>query len=229
MPVRPALPGSALLLFCRRNISATVALSVRLFNVSFKMKPDTFLSGSELKAEEELVKRAQHNREAFGELYEIYYRRIFNFAVKRTADIQLSLDITSITFLKALNQIHKYRWRDVPFGAWLYRIAGNEVNDHYRKQGGKRVASIEEIAELADTGDYADEINHAEEQLSRQEEFLLLHKKIAELPEIYQEVIALKFFEKKKIKEMVKILGKKEGTIKSLIHRGLENLKEKMR
>ena len=175
------------------------------------------------------MKRAQHNREAFGELYEIYYQRIFNFALKRTADIQLALDITSITFLKALNQINKYRWRDVPFGAWLYRIAGNEVNDHYRRKGGKRIASIEEIAELADTGDYADEINHAEEELSRHEEFLLLHKKLAELPEMYQEVITLKFFEKKKIKEIVKILGKKEGTIKSLIHRGLEKLKEKMR
>jgi len=193
------------------------------------MKHDTFLSTSQLKAEEELVKRAQHNRQAFGELYEIYYQRIFNFAVKRTADIQLSLDITSITFLKALGQIKKYRWRDVPFGAWLYRIAGNEINDHYRRGGGKRIASIEEIAELADTGDYADEINHAEEELSRQEEFLMLHKKIAELPEMYQEVITLKFFEKKKIKEMVEILGKKEGTIKSLIHRGLEKLKEKMR
>lgn len=193
------------------------------------MKPDTFLSSSQLKAEEELVKRAQHNREAFGELYEIYYQRIFNFALKRTANIQLALDITSITFLKALNQIKKYRWRDVPFGAWLYRIAGNEINDHYRRQVGKRIASIEEIEELADTSDYADEINHAEEELSRHEEFLLLHKKLAELPEMYQEVITLKYFEKKKIKEIVKILGKKEGTIKSLLHRGLEKLKEKMR
>lgn len=193
------------------------------------MKPDTFLSGSQLKAEEELVKRAQHNREAFAELYEIYYQRIFNFALKRTADIQLALDITSVTFLKALNQINKYRWRDVPFGAWLYRIAGNEVNDHYRRGGSRRVASIEEIAELADTGDYADEVNHAEEELNRHEEFLLLHKKLAELPEMYREVITLKFFEKKKIKDMVLILGKKEGTIKSLIHRGLEKLKEKMR
>ena len=192
------------------------------------MKPDNLLSSSQLKAEEELVKRAQHNREAFGELYEIYYQRIFNFALKRTANIQLALDITSITFLKALNQIKKFRWRDVPFGAWLYRIAGNEINDHYRRQGGKRIASIEEIAELADTSDYADEINHAEEELSKYEEFLLLHKKLAELPEMYQEVITLKFFEKKKIREMVKILGKKEGTIKSLLHRGVEKLREKM-
>lgn len=193
------------------------------------MKPETTLSSDQLKAEEELVKRAQHDREAFGELYGMYYQRIFNFALKRTVNVQLALDITSITFLKALSQIRKFRWRDVPFGAWLYRIAGNEINDHYRRQGGRRIASIEEIAELADTAGYADEINHAEEELSRHEEFLLMHKKLAELPDMYREVITLKFFEKKKIREMVDILGKKEGTIKSLLHRGLAKLKEKMR
>ncbi|MGA2157590.1 MAG: sigma-70 family RNA polymerase sigma factor [Dehalococcoidia bacterium] len=180
-----------------------------------------------LKDEEELVKRAQHNREAFGELYELHYQRIFNYAVKRTANVQIALDITSVTFLKAFSQIKKYRWRDIPFAAWLYRIAGNEINDHFRREG-RRPASIEQIAELADTSDYIDEINQAEEELSKHEEFLLLRRRLAELPPMYQEVIVLKFFEKKKIREMVNILGKKEGTIKSLIHRGLEKLKEKM-
>jgi len=192
------------------------------------MKVTAPMSPEELKSEEELVRRAQHSKDAFGELYEIYYQRIFNFALKRTANVQLSLDVTSVTFLKALNQIKKYRWRDVPFGAWLYRIASNEVNDYYRKEGSKTVR-IEQISELADTSDYADEINHAEEELNRHEEFLLLHRKIAELPEMYQEVITLKFFEKKKIREIVKILGKKEGTIKSLLHRGLEKLKDNMK
>ena len=192
------------------------------------MNPDTSITPDQLKAEEELVKRAQHSPEAFGDLYEIYYQRIFNYAVKRTANVQLSLDITSTTFLKAFSQIKKYRWRDVPFAAWLYRIASNEINDHYRRQGGRRMSSIETIVELADTSDYADEINEAEDELNRHEEFILLHKKISELPFIYQEVIALKFFERKKIREMVKILGKKEGTIKSLLHRGVEKLREKM-
>ena len=192
------------------------------------MKTDSLITPGQLKSEEELVKRAQHTPQAFGELYEIYYKRIFNYALKRTANVQLALDITSVTFLKAFSQIKKYRWRDVPFAAWLYRIASNEVNDHYRREGVRRVSSIESIAELADTSDYADEINQAEEELSRYEEFVLLHKKISELPVIYQEVIALKFFEKKKIREMVKILGKKEGTIKSLLHRGVEKLREKM-
>jgi RNA polymerase sigma-70 factor (ECF subfamily) len=192
--------------------------------IKTEISPDTYA----LKAEEELVKRAQHSREAFGELYELHYQRIFNYAVKRTANVQIALDITSVTFLKAFSQIKKYRWRDIPFAAWLYRIAGNEINDHFRREG-RRPASIEQIAELADTNDYIDEINQAEEELSRHEEFLLLRQKLAELPPMYQEVIVLKFFEKKKIREMVNILGKKEGTIKSLIHRGLEKLKEKMR
>jgi len=194
-----------------------------------RMTSESSLSPDQLQAEKELVKRAQHSPEAFGELYEVYYRRIFNYALKRTANVQLALDITSVTFLKAFSQIKKYRWRDVPFAAWLYRIASNEVNDHYRREGGRRVSSIESIADLADTGEYIDEINEAEEELSRHEEFITLHRKISELPFIYQEVIALKFFEKKKIREMVKILGKKEGTIKSLLHRGVEKLREQMK
>ncbi len=189
------------------------------------IKRDT--SSFSVQPEEELVKRAQHNREAFGELYELNYQRIFNYALKRTANVQLSLDITSVTFLKAMNQINKFRWRDIPFAAWLYRIASNEINDYYRKEG-RRNISIDKISELADTTDYADEVNQAEEELSKHEEFLLLHKKLAELPSMYQEVIVLKFFEKKKIKDIVKILGKKEGTIKSLLHRGIEKLREKM-
>jgi len=178
-------------------------------------------------SEEELVKRAQHSREAFGELYEIHYQRIFNYALKRTANVQLALDITSVTFLKAMNQIGKYRWRDIPFAAWLYRIASNEINDHYRRENRHNV-SIDQVMELVDTGDYADEVNNAEEELSKHEDFLLLHSKLAELPSMYQEVIMLKFFEKKKIKDIVKILGKKEGTIKSLLHRGIEKLRENM-
>lgn len=181
-----------------------------------------------LKTEEELVKRAQHHPEAFGELYEIYYQRIFNFAVKRTANVQLALDITSITFLKAFKEIKKFRWRDVPFAAWLYRIASNEINDHYRREGGRTVR-LEEVEDLVDTNDFADEICQAEEELQRHREFLVLHQKIMELPPKYQEVIVLKFFEKKKIREMVKILGKKEGTIKSLLHRGLDRLREQMK
>ena len=191
------------------------------------MKTGTLLSPADLKVEEDLIKRAQHNREAFGELYELYYPRIFNFALKRTANVQLALDITSATFLKTLKEIKKFRWRDVPFSAWLYRVAGNEINDYYRRRG-SREERLEDAAKLVDATQFSDEIAEAEEELGRHEEYLQLHKNVSELPQKYQEVIALKYFEKKKIREMVKILDKKEGTIKSLLHRGLEKLRERM-
>lgn len=54
---------------------------------------------------------------------------------------------------------------------------------------------------------------------------MTIQEKIFKLPVKYQEVIVLRFFEKKKIKEIAEILGKKQGTIKSLLHRGLEKLK----
>ena len=69
------------------------------------------------------------------------------------------------------------------------------------------------------------ELIEAEDKLKMHRDFLEIQEKISELEIKYQEVITLRFFEKKKIQEIAEILGKKEGTIKSLLHRGLEKLK----
>ncbi|MFO7996514.1 MAG: sigma-70 family RNA polymerase sigma factor, partial [Dehalococcoidia bacterium] len=66
----------------------------------------------------------------------------------------------------------------------------------------------------------------AQEELKQHQDFLKIQEKIVRLPAKYQEVIALRFFEQKQIKEMAEILGKKEGTIKSLLHRAVEKLRE---
>jgi hypothetical protein len=58
----------------------------------------------DLQLEEELVRKAQHSRQAFGELYRCYYAGIFGYTLNRVADVQLALDITSATFFKALNR-----------------------------------------------------------------------------------------------------------------------------
>ena len=70
------------------------------------------------------------------------------------------------------------------------------------------------------------EVLKAQEELKKHQDFLKIQEKISQLPIKYQEVITLRFFEKKKIKEISEILGKKEGTIKSLLSRGLEKLRE---
>jgi len=89
--------------------------------------------------------------------------------------------------------------------------------------------SLEEIPDsITPSNPPIDEVIEAEEELRRHEDFLLLHENISKLPIKYQDVITLRFFENKQIKEIGEILGKREGTIKSLLHRGLKKLKKLM-
>jgi len=179
--------------------------------------------------EKELIKKAQKEPEAFAELYDKYYPQIFGYILKRIADLEIAQDITSETFFKALKNLWKFRWKNISFSAWLYRIANNEIANYFRKNK-KYSISLEKLKEKGfepiSLHNPEAEFLKAQEELKKHQDFLKIQEKISQLPIKYQEVITLRFFEKKKIKEIAEILGKKEGTIKSLLHRGLEKLKE---
>ncbi len=178
-------------------------------------------------SEKDLIRRAQKDPEAFGELYEQNYVRIFGYILRRIANIELAQDITSETFCKAFDKLGQFRWRNVPFSAWLYRIAGNEVANHYR-QNGHHPIPLDEIREPTTIIDPPAEMIEAQDELSQHQDFLHLQGKIARLPIKYQEVMALRYFEEKKVSEIADILGKREGTVKSLLSRALEKLRNSM-
>lgn len=89
---------------------------------------------------------------------------------------------------------------------------------------------LEKIPEITyvNTGAAENNLREVEFELQRNEEFLVLHNSISMLPNKYQEVITLRFFEDKQVKEVSEILGKREGTVKSLLHRGLKKLEPLM-
>lgn len=184
----------------------------------------------DLDEERELVRQAQRSPAAFAELYDRHYGRIFGYCLRRTADLETAQDITSETFLKALNKLWQFRWRNVSFSSWLYKIATNEINQYFRKAEYKRSISLEELQEQGfepmSPHDPENEFLEAQEELRQYQDFLEVQVKLAQLPARYQEVIALRFFEKKQIKEIAEILGKKEGTVKSLLSRAVEKLRE---
>jgi len=184
----------------------------------------------DLSEERELVKQARKDPEAFAKLYDQYYPKIFGYALRRTANLEVAQDITSETFFKALKKLWQFRWRNVTFSSWLYKIATNEVKQYFRKAEYKKSVSLEELQEQGfepiSPYDPESELIEAQEKLKQYQDFLEIQEKIARLPVKYQEVVALRFFEKKQINEIAEILGKKEGTIKSLLHRAVEKLKE---
>jgi RNA polymerase sigma-70 factor (ECF subfamily) len=184
----------------------------------------------ELEQEKELVERAKRDTQAFGELYEHYYTPIFGYVMRRTASIQIAQDITSEVFFKSLKNLRHFQWREVPFSAWLYRIAAHEIANHHNGNNRHFLPLSDELADsIIDPAPTAEnELIEAETELARHKDFLVLQSKIKMLPVKYQEVIALRFFEDKSLKEISEILGKREGTVKSLLHRGLEKLRKYM-
>jgi len=182
-----------------------------------------------LEQEKALVRKSQEDIKAFGELYDEHYARIFNYVLRRTASIESAQDITSEVFFKALKNIKRFRWRGIPFSSWLYRIAANEIASYFRNHG--RVEYDPDPVSNPDnmvSSSAEAEIIEAEAELERHEEFLALHKNISRLSVKYQEVITLRFFENKRLKEIGEILGKREGTVKSLLHRSMEKLRNLM-
>jgi RNA polymerase sigma-70 factor (ECF subfamily) len=183
----------------------------------------------DLEREKELIHKAKNDAQAFGELYDEYYSQIFGYVLRRTTSIDAAQDVTSEVFFKALKNIKKYRWRGIPFSAWLYRIATNEIANNFRRNKRRQLLTEEIMNSTSDLNTSAAvEIAQAEADIKKHKDFLAIHANISRLPVKYQEVIVLRFFENKQLKDIGIILGKREGTIKSLLHRGLERLRKLM-
>jgi RNA polymerase sigma-70 factor (ECF subfamily) len=181
-----------------------------------------------LKDEKELILSIKKDRAKFGLLFDVAYPRIFQYIMRRTGEYALSQDIAAETFLKAYIKISDFEWKNISVMSWLYRIATNEINSTYRKKGLLRLnhSTILNVEALrVDSAE--DERIRAEEEFQQHAEFIRMLQAIKKLPVRYQEVIALRFFEELSISQISEILSKPEGTIKSLISRGLEKLRRK--
>jgi len=179
--------------------------------------------------EQVLVEKAKNDPEAFAILFDKYYAGILSYVFHRTLDMGLAKDITSETFLKAFISLNRFTWRNNGFSAWLYKIATNEVNMYYRKGKYKPVSlnSLQEQFGLDIIDSSTTEVAQFEAGLKEKiyEDFIFLQSKMRDLPVKFQEVLALRYFEHKSIKEIGEILEKNEGTIKSLLSRGIDKLK----
>lgn len=186
----------------------------------------------DLTAEQEIIEKARLDPSNFGPIFDAYYSAIFSYALRRVANPVVAQDITAETFYKALTNIHKFKWQGISISHWLYRIGTNELRMYFRKNK-YQSHSLNLMSERVgfdpiDEQNLADEIDEIQTRLERNKEFLRAQKLLITLPVKYQEVIALRFGENKKLSEIASILEKKEGTVKSLLSRGLRLLREQM-
>ncbi len=174
--------------------------------------------------EAELVERARTQPEAFGHLYERYYSVVLNYVFRRTLDVALAEELTSNTFFNALRALGGYENRG-KFLAWLYRIAGNEIRLNWRARRKQHEGEARWRAELGRVRFATDRAIATEEVEEQARQFARLHEALGRLPERYQTILALRYFESLSCEEVAEVVGTKVGTVKSLIHRGLKQLR----
>lgn len=143
---------------------------------------------------------------------------IFNFIFRKIDDEENTADLTSQTFLKALRNIKKYKYKGVPFSAWLYRIASNEVNKFYRQTNKKLVFSFDE----------KEFENLIEQNLEEEKELDIdyIIRQMHSLSETDIEVLELRFFESKTFAEVAFILEINEANAKMRTYRAIEKLRK---
>ncbi len=171
-------------------------------------------------SEERLIERAKRDADAFGQLYERYVDRIYNYIYYRTGDQHEAEDLTARVFYRALGHMDEYRQRGAPFAAWLYRIAHNLVANWHRDRSRRHDVRLDDIMAIAEKGD-------GPERLAEQaEEAHTLLDAMGHLPAERQQLLILKFAEGLSNAEIARIMGRSEGAIKSLYHRTLIALRD---
>jgi len=160
--------------------------------------------------------------EAFSDLYNQYVTRIYNYIYYRTGNAFDAEDITSRVVYRAFQHIRTYQEKGVPFSAWLYRIAHNLVANWHRDNSRKKEISLDEYHQSLLKTD------HLERSLEDNQEREILIKAIRRLPAERQQLIIMKFFEHLSNMEIAVIMGRSEGSVKSLYHRTLLSLREKI-
>ncbi len=171
---------------------------------------------ADLLAEEQEVQLAQKDPARFEVLYERYYEDILLFIYQRIDSKEDAFDLCSQVFMIALSKIQQFKFKGVPFSAWLYRIAINEVNKAFSKKTSQRSINLDDrivgklIAETEHTDDRYEEVAEALKRLN---------------PDQLQ-MIELRFFEERSFSEIGDVLQITENNAKVKTYRALDKLNE---
>lgn len=163
-----------------------------------------------------LVIAAQADPARFAALYDRYFGDVFRFILRRAGDRDLTADLTQQAFLKAMLSLSRYESRGLPFRAWLYRIALNELRMHWRKK--KEVLidlSFTQVKGLSEEFD----LRLDEDDAQR------LARALNQLDEARAQLIQLRYMDGLSFLEVGHVLGIGADAAKMRTHRTLAQLR----
>lgn len=183
--------------------------------------------GSEgrIEATAELIEHAHTDRDAFGELYDLYLHRVYAFCLAHTRHHHEAEDLTAQTFERALHAIGRYEHRGAPFSSWLFRIAANLATDRVRQ--GRQLVVLGDTSTQGAGAGISNEPD-PEDWVVRWERATWLRSHIAGLPPDQEQALQLRFWGGQSVAEVAVQLNRTENATKQLLHRAVENLRARL-
>lgn len=170
---------------------------------------------NDLELKKVVERAAAHEQDALALIYERYVDRVYRYICVRVRNREIAEDITARTFLKMVERIGGFKWRGAGFDAWLFRIARNNVIDWYRR----RPDAQEFDTEIAENAAGPEAIVITDEALR---EALTA---VRDLKENQRDVVLLRVVAEMTTKETAVVLEISEVNVRTLLHRGLVNIK----
>ncbi|MGH2417026.1 MAG: RNA polymerase sigma factor [Candidatus Limnocylindria bacterium] len=161
------------------------------------------------------------DRDAVAHLFDRYYDPVYRYAFARLGNVSDAEDAASETFMAMVHALPRFRWRGVPFEAWLFRIAMSKVVDVARHRTRVRPAGVGLADEVADGG------TEPERVVGLREVRRELVAEVERLPRDQRDVVMLRFFLSRSIREVATALDRSEGAVKQLQFRALSTLRRR--
>jgi len=169
---------------------------------------------------DKLAQRATTDEEAFEELYEHFFPRVYNFIFARLKNSADADDVASTTFLKMNENLESYDPERAAFSTWLFRIANNAIIDHTRHIDRNQETEWEEFFDPA-----APEKEEPERQMINSETSRELLAALDKLNERERRIIELRYWGEQDTKTIAELLSMSESNVRVTLHRTLGKLK----
>ena len=157
----------------------------------------------------------------FEEIYRKYFSDVYAFILRLSGDVHLAEDITSETFIKAMQSFDKFRG-DCDVRVWLCQIAKNCYYSHLRKTSREEYTDEVELINIPDEG------SSVEDQLIKKERLVEIRKALHDIPDQYKEVYMWRIFAQLSFRQIGQIFGKTENWACVTYHRAVGMIKKKI-
>lgn len=169
--------------------------------------------------ETDLAARAADEAAAFAAIYDHYFPRVYNYVRYRVRDLDLTDELTSLIFERALTRISTFQPEKAPFGAWLFAIARHAIQDHFRAERRRRWLSFDFFVEHPSPGVLPEEAADQADTIQR------MLNAVSQLDAREQDLIALKFTSRLDNVQIARITGLSESNVGVILYRALRRLR----